>query len=215
MNITHNLPWAYDAMEPYISSRIMHLHFDKHHQGYVSKYNDMIKDAANADLANLSLLEVLQKLAAEIKSGNTTRLALFRNGGQAWNHDFLWKSMSVGCDSGAFAALLKMDFSKFRDLFIDNGVKHFASGWLWIVQNGNDIDLCTTANEESPLFMANKYTTIINPVDASTTTPLVVCDLWEHAYYLQYENNRKHYLEKFFDHLMNWDFAVNNFKKPV
>jgi Fe-Mn family superoxide dismutase len=215
MLIKHTLPWSVSTMSPYISERIINLHFGKHHQGYVDKYNKMINEQQNADLHKLNLLEVLQKVAFELKSGNNNRIALFRNGAQAWNHDFLWKSMFPSTDPSQFMQLLKMDFSKFREIFIDYATNHFASGWIWIVQNGNDIDLCTTKNEESPLFLVTPGQTILNPVDISTTTPLAVCDLWEHAYYLDYENNRKHYLEKFFDHLMNWDFVVKNFKQEA
>lgn len=212
--ISYKLPFDYDSLEPYISAEIMHYHFDKHHQGYVQKYNQAI--ASEQDLSHMSLEHVMRVLSKEIRGGNLTRLGLFQNGAQAWNHDFLWKSMHLGTSIDKMQDFIGASFeteAKLREAFIKAGMGCFGSGWVWLVRVDSALDLCTTPNAEAPNFNldpARKTIRLQKPVDEAI--PLAVCDVWEHAYYLQYKNNRLDYLNNFFDHLLNWPFVYKNFE---
>jgi superoxide dismutase, Fe-Mn family len=205
MELTYTLPFQYDALEPYISAEVLHLHFDKHHQGYVSKYNELIKGFK--DLENDSIEVVLAKLSKEINRGDKSRVKLFENGAQSWNHDFFWKSMKKDCiDTIGFRNAIS------KDDFVNAGMSRFASGWLWIVKTKDGaMDLCTTSNADLPMFnIMSPGTTIMHKADMSEVSPLAVCDLWEHSYYIDYRNERKKYLETFYDHLINFDFIKSN-----
>ena len=213
--LIHTLPWSHDALEPYISSEIMSFHFDKHHQGYVSKYNQI--HATNHDLGGKELEDVLSMLTNEIAHDDLGRLKLFENGAQAWNHDFLWKSMKLNTDPNHLMNHIEQafgDLDNMRKAFVEAGLGQFGSGWVWIVKVGQSIDICTTGNADGPLYYSkNIPNTKMNDVPATGLQPLAVCDVWEHAYYLQYKNNRQSYLEQFFNYLLNWDFVLENLNK--
>lgn len=214
------LPWGYDSLQPYISEEIIHYHFDKHHKGYADKYNIMMENEANEDISKLPLRQAVHKLAEEINSGNLSRRKVFENGAQIWNHDFLWQSMARG--TSISRSVSKMIAKSFRDMdhfksaFLEVGISCFGSGWLWILQVRDRIDLAATSNADAPYFnTGGTNRTRITQTEIGETIPLAVCDLWEHAYYLQYKNDRPNYLLNFFDHLINWDFVQQNVDKTL
>jgi Fe-Mn family superoxide dismutase len=188
-----DLPYAYDALEPVISSRTMKFHHDKHHGAYVKTTNELLKgkDAG-------SLEDVIREAAA---SGERK---LFNNAAQAWNHAFFWNAMAPGGDkpspelapaiAGAFG-----DLSRLKMKFVEEGAGHFGSGWVWL-----------TSNQEGRLQVRSTHDAD-DTLNHSGLTPLIVCDLWEHAYYLDHQNDRKGFLEAWFDALPNWSFAERQF----
>jgi len=185
------LPYAYDALAPLISSDTLHVHHGKHHQAYVDKTNDL---AADAGLAERPLEAVVREAR---KRGDTK---LFSQAAQAWNHAFFWASMrpSGGAPpSGDLADLIKRYGGReaLGDDFVEEGVNHFGSGWVWIVRSGDDLKVISTHDADDTLVREGVF-------------PLLVCDLWEHAYYLDYKNDRKAFLERWFEGLANWDFAA-------
>lgn len=216
VQINHTLPWSYDTLEPYIDTETVHFHFDKHHQGYVSRYNLAVQ--SQPDLIDLSLEDALNTLSAEIKSGQTDRMKLFQDGSQAWNHNFFWNSMKPGTQiSDHSNNLIAQNFPSsqkftsygaFIDTFVQAGKSFFGSGWLWLVKYNNTLDLCLTKDADSPNFTSERVTTLNLKVDSTLTTPLFVCDLWEHAYYLKYKNDRENYIRNFITYLVNWDLVV-------
>ena len=186
------LPYANDALEPYISARTLGFHYGKHHRTYVDNLN---KFTAGTDLATLPLEAVVQKT-----SGVLEKTAVFNNAAQAWNHSFFWKSMKPGGggkpDSKLLAQLEKDfgSFDAFTKSFVETGLAQFGSGWVWLVTEGEVLKVVKTANADTPLVHGQK--------------PLLTCDVWEHAYYLDYQNRRKDFVEAFVDHLANWEFAA-------
>jgi Fe-Mn family superoxide dismutase len=172
------LPYAYDALEPVVSGTTMRTHHDKHHKTYVETLNKLLAEAGEAP----DSLETLIARAAQ--DGGK----LFHNAGQAWNHGFFWECMTPGGGkpSPEFAAL--------RHKFITEGAEHFASGWVWIAAKGEGLTVMSTHDADT---LAHRQ----------DLTPVLVCDLWEHAYYLDYKNDRKGFLGKWFDGAANWRFA--------
>lgn len=197
--VKHVLPFKTNALKPYLSVRAINLHFGKHHKTYIDKYNkELIK---YKDLQSKTLEQVLFLINRELKIGNFTRLALFQNGAQAFNHNFFWHSLAIDTEP------IK-DFPITKQLFVDTGMSKFGSGWMWIVKlPDSKIDLCVTQNEESPLFSINENNrTIIYNEPIESSVPMATYDLWEHSYYPDYTNRKKEYLENIFDHLINWHF---------
>ena len=188
------LPYDRNALEPHVSARTLEFHHGKHHRTYVDKLNDFI---AGTDYADLSLEEIVAKSHA---AGDT---AIFNNSAQAWNHDFLWHSMSAdggGAPGGALGDAVNAAFGsveKFREQFEAAAIGQFGSGWAWLVKTANGLEITTTANADTPL--------------TGDGTPLLTLDVWEHAYYLDYQNARPGYIKAFLDNLINWDFAAANF----
>ncbi|HEY9539446.1 MAG TPA: superoxide dismutase [Kiloniellaceae bacterium] len=184
------LPYAQDALEPHCSAKTLSFHHGKHHQAYVSKTNELIAGTEHADK---SLEEI-------IKSSSGT---LFNQAAQVWNHTFFWNSMKPGGGGqpgGALATAIDKSFGsldKFKEEFKTKGVGQFGSGWVWLVKDGNDLKVVGTGNADTPL--------------AHGQTPILTCDVWEHAYYLDYQNRRPDFIQAFLDHLVNWDFAAKNF----
>jgi Fe-Mn family superoxide dismutase len=172
------LPYAYDALAPTLSEVTMRTHHDKHHKTYVETLNRLLAEAGDTPD---SLEAVIERTAGD-------KGKLFNNAGQAWNHGFFWESMTPERSEPG------REFAALRQMFVTEGAEHFGSGWLWI-----------TARDGSP--------TILTTHDADTLacrpelTPVLVCDLWEHAYYLDYKNDRKGFLGKWFDEVANWRFA--------
>ena len=191
MFVLPELPYAYDALAPLISRETLHTHHDKHHRTYVDKTNDL---AAKAGLAGRSLEEVVREAH---KRGDKT---LFNNAAQAWNHAFFWEAMrpAGGAAPGGELAQLIQDFGgqqALNDAFVEEGFGHFASGWVWLVTGSEGLKVISTHDAEDTLIREGLF-------------PLLVCDVWEHAYYLDYKNDRKAFLERWFESLANWDFAA-------
>lgn len=185
-----NLPYDKNALEPYISAETLEYHHGKHHAGYVKKLNDMIK---GTEFEGMSLDDIVMKASGGI----------FNNAAQHWNHDFYWKCMSPNSGEQPTGDLLMAindkfgSFDEFKKAFIQAGLGRFGSGWAWLVQDSDDeLAVCSTLNAGNPLTEGKK--------------PIFVCDVWEHAYYIDTRNNRGEYLENFWK-VANWDFAMENF----
>lgn len=188
------LPYAEDALDPVISARTVGIHYGKHHKTYVNNLNNLIADTG---LADLSLQEIITKTA-----GQASKAGIFNNSAQIWNHTFYWNSLSQK-GGGEPPLILKQKIeSSFGDLdsckkeLATAAMTQFGSGWAWLVMNGDKLEVAKTANAESPLSMGVK--------------PLLVIDVWEHAYYLDYENRRIEYVNAVIEKLINWGFAEDN-----
>lgn len=193
--IQANLPYDHDALEPYVSAKTLSYHHGKHHQGYVNKLNKLID---GTPLQTMTLEEII------IRARATASMDILNNAAQAWNHEFLWESMSPTGDSkpqGQIKEMIESDFGdidRFKDEFRSAALSQFGSGWVWLVQDGSKLRILTTGNADSPV--------------ATRMKPLLTLDVWEHAYYLDYQNERKRYVDAFLDHLVNWKFAAANLK---
>jgi superoxide dismutase, Fe-Mn family len=193
------LPYAEDALEPHISAKALALHHGKHHKTYVDTLNKLLAGDA---LAELSLSEVVHQ-----SHGLAARQTIFNNAAQCWNHDFFWKSMKPGgggAPNGDLKVLIEHDIGDakaFTAAFNLAASKHFGSGWIWLVVTEGVVGIVTTHDADLP------------PVHGRT--PLLCCDLWEHAYYLDYQNRRADFVTAFLDHLANWDFANANLAKAA
>ena len=184
------LPYAIDALAPHISQETLEYHYGKHHQTYVTNLNNLIK---GTEFENLSLEEIIKKSSGGV----------FNNSAQVWNHTFYWNSLTPngkGAPDGALADAINAkwgSFDKFKEEFTKSAVGNFGSSWTWLVKKADgSLDIVNTSNAATPLT-----------TDAKA---LITCDLWEHAYYIDYRNVRPKYLETFFK-LANWDFATANF----
>jgi Fe-Mn family superoxide dismutase len=188
-----DLPYPYDALAPVISAKTMRFHHDKHHAAYVKTTNELLGQSGGAPQD----LEAIV-LSAQ-RSGNKK---LFNNAAQAWNHAFFWVAMSPDRQSpggelaGAIASAFG-DLPGLKNTFVTEGVGHFGSGWVWLVADGAGAMKVISTHDAA------------DPLTESGLTPLLVCDLWEHAYYLDHQNDRKGFLEAWFDALPNWDFAAS------
>ena len=182
------LPYALDALEPLMSKETLEFHYGKHHQTYVNKLNELIE---NTKYQNLSLFEIIADSEG----------AIFNNAAQVYNHDFFWKGLTPtqGEISEKLEEALIENFGsidEFKKEFTVKAVGHFGSGWAWLVQDENQkLKIVTTANAQTPL--------------GDNLKPLLVCDVWEHAYYIDVRNARPSYLENFWK-LVNWDFVAEN-----
>ena len=188
------LPYPQDALAPHISARTLEFHYGKHHQAYVNNTNNLVD---KTDLASATLEEIVKKTA-----GNAEKMALFNNAAQIWNHTFYWKSMKPGgggAPSGMLAKEIQTAFGSmesFRKELTTAATTQFGSGWAWLVLDGASLKVVKTGNADTPL--------------AHAQVPLITIDVWEHAYYLDYQNRRADYVTAFLDHLANWDFAAAN-----
>ena len=183
------LPYAMDALSPHISKETLEFHYGKHHQTYVTNLNNLIK---GTEFENASLEEIVKKSSAGV----------FNNAAQIWNHTFYWNSLSPsggGAPSGALAAAINAkwgSFDAFKEAFTKSAVGNFGSSWTWLVKKADgSLDIVNTSNATTPLTTADK--------------PLLTCDLWEHAYYIDYRNRRPDYMGAFWN-LVNWEFAAKN-----
>jgi Fe-Mn family superoxide dismutase len=195
------LPYAEGALDPVISARTVGLHFGKHHQGYVDKVNELV--ASHKELQGKNL-EQLVKATAQ----SADKTALFNAAAQAWNHDFYWASLRPkggGKPTGAIATKIEQDlggYDAMKKLLQEASVSQFGSGWAWLVVRDGKLAVTKTSNAETPLT---------NPSEK----PLLTIDVWEHAYYLDYQNKRADYAKAVIDKLLNWDFANQNLASNV
>lgn len=192
------LPFGYTDLDPYMSKSTLEFHHDKHHAAYVTNLNKLIEGSEHADK---SLEEIV---VTSFKEGKTP---IFNNAGQVWNHNFFWQSLKKGgggTPSGALADKINSDFGsfdKFKEEFKNAATTQFGSGWAWLVVDNGTLKVTKTPNAENPVVHGQ--------------TPLLTLDVWEHAYYLDYQNKRPDFIATFLDHLVNWDFAAENFSKAA
>ena len=184
------LPYAMDALQPQISKETLEFHYGKHHQAYVTNLNKLIK---GTEFENASLEDIAKNASGGI----------FNNAAQVWNHTFYWNCLSPkggGAPAGALGEAIDKkwgSFEAFKEAFSKSAVGNFGSGWTWLVKKGDaSVDIVSTSNAATPLTGADK--------------PLMTCDVWEHAYYIDYRNARPKYVESFWA-LVNWDFVSKNF----
>jgi superoxide dismutase, Fe-Mn family len=188
------LPYAKDALEPHMSAKTLDFHHGKHHQAYVTNLNNLLKDSP---LAKESLEAIIKASAKD-----ETKAGIFNNAAQAWNHTFFWNSMKPnggGQPNGKVAQALEKAFgglAGFQEQFKQAAATQFGSGWAWLVLDGGALKITKTPNAVTPL--------------AQGQTPLLTCDVWEHAYYLDYQNRRPDFVQTFLDKLVNWDFVAKN-----
>jgi Fe-Mn family superoxide dismutase len=191
------LPYPYDALEPHISRTTLEVHHGKHHRAYVEKVKTLAREV---HLADQPLERIIQQTA-----GQAGHRALFNNAAQAWNHAFYWRSLRPGGGGGPqgeIAERVKTDlggYGSFVEQLAAAATGQFGSGWAWLVLDGNRLKVTQTANADTPL--------------ADGQTPLLTIDVWEHAYYLDYQNRRADYVAAIIEHLINWDFASRNLSR--
>ena len=185
------LPYAKNALVPHLTEETLTFHSEKHHTAYINNLKKLLEGKPEADK---SLEEIVK----------TSSGGVFNNAAQVWNHDFYWKSMKPaggGEPTGAIGDAIKRDFgsyAEFKAQFQAAAVGQFGSGWAWLVKEGEKLKITTTGNAEVPLTKGMKC--------------LITCDVWEHAYYIDYRNLRAKYVETFLEKLVNWDFAAANLK---
>jgi superoxide dismutase, Fe-Mn family len=188
------LPYPDTALEPVYSAKTISFHHGKHHKAYVDNLNRLV---ANTSLEGQPLESVIEAAA---KSPDMS--GIFNNAAQIWNHTFFWQSMKPGGGGKPSGALAKMideafgSYEKFAELFKAAAVGRFGSGWAWLVIETGALKIVSTPNAETPITKGQK--------------PLITVDVWEHAYYLDYQNRRPDFVQAFLDHLVNWDFAAAN-----
>ncbi|MFC1610859.1 superoxide dismutase [Myxococcota bacterium] len=190
------LPYSQDALGPHISSKTLSFHHGKHHAAYINKLNELIK---GGPLESKDLEEIIKTTA-----NDSGKAGVFNNAAQVWNHTFFWHSMSPnggGAPTGVIADKLKASFGsldKFKEEFKNAAVTQFGSGWAWLIQDGNDLKIAKTANAANPLSQGQ--------------AALFTVDVWEHAYYLDYQNRRPDFVQTILDKLINWEFVSQNLK---
>ena len=190
------LPYAREALEPYVSGRTIDFHYGKHHRAYLDSLNKLVAGTPWA-AGPLEKVVLESALAAD-------KAAVFNNAAQVWNHTFFWKCMKPG--GGGLPSGRLMDrieksfggFGQFKEAFLTAALAQFGSGWVWLVQEGDALKIVKTSNADTPI--------------AHGQTALLTCDVWEHAYYLDYQNRRKDFVQVFLDHLANWEFAASQMK---
>jgi Fe-Mn family superoxide dismutase len=190
------LPYAYEALEPHIDKLTMQIHHDKHHQAYVDNLNKAI---AGTDNENKSLDEL-------IKNAGSISPAVRNNGGGHWNHSFFWESLAPnagGTPDGNLADAINKEFGSFeafKEKFNTAGTTRFGSGWAWLIKQDGKLVISSTPNQDNPLM----------DIAETKGTPLLGCDVWEHAYYLKYQNRRPEYLTAFWN-VVNWKKVSERF----
>ena len=190
------LPYAHDALEPHIDARTMEIHHRKHHAGYTNNLNAAIE---GTDLDGKSIEDILKNL-------DMNNAAVRNNGGGYYNHDLFWKVMSPnggGQPTGALAEAINTTFGSyegFKDAFAKAAATRFGSGWAWLCKKDGKLEICSTPNQDNPLM----------PGVGCEGTPILALDVWEHAYYLNYQNRRPDYINAFFN-VINWEEVAKRF----
>ncbi len=185
------LPYEKNALAPHISEQTLEFHYGKHHQTYVTNLNNLVQGSANES-------KTLEELIC-LSSGKPDMVGVFNNAAQVWNHTFFWNCMSPnggGSPTGKIAEMINASFGnyeKFAADFKQAALTQFGSGWAWLVQECDDLKIIKTANADLPMV--------------HNQNALLTCDVWEHAYYLDYQNRRADFVQVFLDHLVNWDFV--------
>jgi Fe-Mn family superoxide dismutase len=188
------LPYEENALEPVVSAKTISFHYGKHHKAYVDNLNRLV---VGTPYEQMGLEEIVKKSA-----GNDKDKGIFNNAGQIWNHNFYWESMTPkgGSPAGKIADAIKSSFGgikEFNEAFQKAAVGQFGSGWAWLVKGaGGKLEIVTTSNAGTPL--------------TTDATPLLTLDVWEHAYYVDYQNKRPDYAAAVIEKLLNWDFAAKN-----
>jgi Fe-Mn family superoxide dismutase len=191
------LPYEKNALEPHMSARTLEFHHDKHHKAYVDNANRLVQ---GTPLAGKPLEDVIRATAHD-----DSKTAIFNNAAQIWNHTFFWNSMKPGGGGrpeGKVAQALERDlggYDKFREEFKNACVGQFGSGWGWLVREGDHLKVIKTPNAVNPLALGS--------------SALLTCDVWEHAYYLDFQNRRPDFVDSFLDHLVNWDHVERELAK--
>ena len=197
-----DLPYAYDALEPHIDEATMKVHHDKHHQAYVDKANAALEGTEWADKDVEDVLKDLGSLPADKQGPVPNATAVRNNAGGHYNHSLFWEMLSPdggGAPSGELAEAIDAafgSFDDFKDAFKNGGIGQFGSGWVWLVKDGDGVAVVSTPNQDSPI--------------SDGKTPLLGADVWEHAYYLKYQNRRPDYLDAFWN-VVNWDYVAERF----
>lgn len=190
------LPYASTSLEPIISARTVEFHYGKHHRGYIDNLNKLI---AGTSFASASLEETVLR-----SSRAAEHVGIFNNAAQAWNHDFYWRSLRSGAGDRPSAALLRRletdfgSFDEFKRTLMAAAVGQFGSGWAWLVLDGHKLRVVHTSNADTPIIRDQ--------------TPLLAIDVWEHAYYLDYQNRRADHVHDVIEKLLNWEFALANLR---
>jgi Fe-Mn family superoxide dismutase len=189
--ILPELTYPKDALNPYLIEKTLDFHYGKHHNAYVVNVNKLIE---GTDLANETLENIINKTM-----GDSSKSGIFNNAAQVWNHTFYWHSMKPkggGPPNGAIADKINADFGsydKFAEAFKNAGATQFGSGWIWLIVKNGKLEVMKTSNADTPIAHGLK--------------PVLTVDVWEHAYYLDYQNRRPDYLDAFIKNLVNWHFA--------
>jgi Fe-Mn family superoxide dismutase len=189
-----SLPWADDALDPHISAKTIGFHYGKHHATYVANLNKLVE---GTPLAEKSLEEIIKATA-----GDASKAGVFNNAAQVWNHTFFWNSMKPGGGGEPTGKLReKIDeafgsFDSFKEQFATKAATLFGAGWTWLVEKGGTLEIVQSSNAANPM--------------TEGATPLLTLDVWEHAYYLDFQNRRPDFVKTFLNNLVNWDFAAAN-----
>jgi Fe-Mn family superoxide dismutase len=188
------LPYAMDALEPAMSKETLEYHYGKHHRAYVKELNNLIKGSG---LENATLEQVIRDSSGP----------LFNNAAQTWNHTFFWNCMAPrggGKPTGALAEAMNDkwgSYAQFKEAFSKSAISNFGSGWTWLVVRSDGVDIVNTDDADNPMTQGDE--------------PLLTLDVWEHAYYLDYRNERPKFVEAFFKNLVNWNFALRNYENSL
>ncbi len=191
-----DLPYGKNALEPHLSAKTLEFHHDKHHKAYVDNGNKLL---AGTDLEKMDAEAIIKKVV-----GDASKTGVFNNVAQAWNHSFFWNCMKPkggGPPTGPIAQKIDSDlggYQKFAEEFKNAGVTQFGSGWAWLVLKNGKLEIMKTANADTPA--------------AHGINALLTVDVWEHAYYLDYQNRRPDFIQAFIDNLINWDFVNSRLK---
>ncbi len=194
-----DLPYDYEALAPYMSAKTLHLHHDKHHQAYVTNLNNLIE---GSEFADRSLEEIVGA-----SYGDSAKQGIFNNAGQHWNHNLFWRIMKKGGGGNPGGELAKRiddafgSFDAFKEQFKQAAVGQFGSGWAWLAMDGDQLKVMKTPNGENPLVHGMR--------------PIMGLDVWEHSYYVDYENRRPEYVAAFLNNLVNWDEVEAELQKAV
>ena len=188
------LPYAMDALEPAMSRETLEYHYGKHHRAYVKELNNLIK---GSEFENATLEQIIRDSSGP----------LFNNAAQTWNHTFFWNCMAPrggGKPTGALAEAMNDkwgSYAQFKEAFSKSAISNFGSGWTWLVVRSDGVDIVNTDDADNPMTQGDE--------------PLLTLDVWEHAYYLDYRNERPKFVEAFFKNLVNWNFALRNYENSL